>query len=80
MGRLDPANGWRSPEERDKLELHGSGDFDCNRRTLGDRYVGTGRPRVKLHAGGGERERRACSPQSRSSRAGWIPSTRRAGR
>jgi hypothetical protein len=23
--RRGPANGWRSPEERDKLELHGSG-------------------------------------------------------
>jgi hypothetical protein len=26
MGRLGPANGWRSPEERDKLDLHGSGE------------------------------------------------------
>lgn len=56
MGRLGPANGWRSPEERDKLELHGSGEFRLQQENAHGKVYRTGRPCVKLHAGGGERE------------------------
>jgi hypothetical protein len=59
MGRLGPASGWRSPEERDKLELHGSGEFRLQQENAHGQVYRSGRPCVKLHACGGERERQA---------------------
>jgi hypothetical protein len=60
MGRLGPANGWRSPEERDKLELHGSGEFRLQQENAHGQVYRSGRAFVKLHAGGGKREREAA--------------------
>jgi hypothetical protein len=60
MGRLSPANGWRSPEERDKLELNGCGEFRLQQENAHGQVHRSGRAFVKLHAGGGEREREAA--------------------